>query len=233
MHQMQDYATRMALQQHSLNVHTNGANWVTLGRPWWRAIWIECAELMAHYGTWEWWKKTEPDMPQVRLEMVDIFHFGLSQMIEERSSMDAAVTALLADLDTTASTRESADPKEFIRQVEFMAKYALTSHTFSAYSFLSAWAALGSDFKELYQIYMGKNVLNLFRQKYGYKEGRYHKNWGGKEDNWHLVNIIADTPDDVPEAEFFAEVEKRLKEAYFAAGYGASAQTIAQRSANY
>ena len=43
------------------------------------------------------------------------------------------------------------------------------------------------DFDALYRSYVGKNVLNFFRQDHGYKEGTYVKNWAGREDNEHLV----------------------------------------------
>ena len=36
-------------------------DWQQQGFEWYRAIWIECAELMDHYG-WKWWKKQNPDL---------------------------------------------------------------------------------------------------------------------------------------------------------------------------
>ena len=45
-------------------------------------------------------------------------------------------------------------------------------------------------FDELFISYVGKNVLNFFRQDHGYKEGSYHKQWNGKEDNEHLVEVV-------------------------------------------
>ncbi len=43
---------------------------------------------------------------------------------------------------------------------------------------------------ELYRQYVGKNVLNFFRQDNGYKEGTYVKVWEGREDNEHLVEVM-------------------------------------------
>jgi hypothetical protein len=44
----------------------------------------------------------------------------------------------------------------------------------------------------LYKLYVGKNVLNSFRQANGYKEGTYIKVWStGKEDNEHLTEIMS------------------------------------------
>jgi hypothetical protein len=46
------------------------------------------------------------------------------------------------------------------------------------------------DFDALYRSYVGKNVLNFFRQDHGYKDGSYIKVWQGREDNEHLVEVV-------------------------------------------
>ena len=46
-------------------------------------------------------------------------------------------------------------------------------------------------FDDLYRIYVGKNVLNFFRQDHGYKDGSYKKVWQGREDNEHLVEVAS------------------------------------------
>jgi hypothetical protein len=43
---------------------------------------------------------------------------------------------------------------------------------------------------ELYGMYIGKNILNRFRQNNGYKSGEYRKLWQGREDNEHLVELL-------------------------------------------
>ena len=50
--------------------------------------------------------------------------------------------------------------------------------------------ASGLDFDSLYSSYVGKNVLNFFRQDHGYQEGSYVKTWAGREDNEHLVELL-------------------------------------------
>src|SRR6185503_12709799 len=52
---------------------------------------------------------------------------------------------------------------------------------------------LDFDMQEVYQLYIGKNVLNEFRRINGYKEGTYIKDWsvvGCPEDNDYLLNIL-------------------------------------------
>ncbi|MGA1742557.1 MAG: hypothetical protein ACO4AC_10440, partial [Pseudohongiellaceae bacterium] len=55
------------------------------------------------------------------------------------------------------------------------------------------------DWKELYCQYVGKNVLNFFRQDNGYKEGTYDKHWNGREDNEHLVEVMTGIDSEHPE----------------------------------
>lgn len=42
----------------------------------------------------------------------------------------------------------------------------------------------------MYELYLGKNVLNSFRQDNGYKEGTYQKEWNGVEDNVHMLEVL-------------------------------------------
>ena len=57
--------------------------WREQGYEWYRAAWIECAELMDHAG-YKWWKHAEPDIEQIQLEVVDIWHFGMSALLVEK-----------------------------------------------------------------------------------------------------------------------------------------------------
>ena len=68
------------------------------------------------------------------------------------------------------------------------------------------------EFDELYRTYVGKNVLNFFRQDHGYKEGHYQKIWNGKEDNEHLSAIL--TSIDPQSPTFSDEVYQALAAAY-------------------
>ena len=61
--------------------------------------------------------------------------------------------------------------------------------------FVDVMAALPIDLDELYRIYIGKNVLNNFRQANGYKSGSYIKVWMGREDNEHLFELVGTLDD--------------------------------------
>jgi hypothetical protein len=71
---------------------------------------------------------------------------------------------------------------------------------------------MGMTFEDLYSSYVGKNVLNFFRQDHGYQDGTYKKIWDGREDNEHLVEIVADL--DINDAQFSAKLYQALKTRY-------------------
>ena len=68
------------------------------------------------------------------------------------------------------------------------------------------------DFDRLYRLYVGKNVLNFFRQDHGYKNGSYQKMWAGREDNEHLAEVLEDL--DITSETFADQVYDGLSERY-------------------
>ena len=198
--------------QHGINSKINAA-WVQAENPWYRAIWTECAEMMDHVG-WKWWKKIEPDVEQIHLELVDIFHFGLSELIVANGSLDAArgaaQTAYQAIEAASQSGRTEAD--HVLKLVEGFASATLTTRSFAADSFAELCVAVGLGGDQLYRKYVGKNVLNTFRQDHGYKDGSYVKIWSGREDNEWLAEIGAKMQ--TASETFPTELYQALKQAY-------------------
>jgi len=181
---MQSQILTMLSLQDSMNTKVHPA-WREQGYEWYRAIWVECAELMDHYG-WKWWKKQQPDVEQVKLELIDIWHFGLSDLLMQHESAEV----LAGKLETTL--RETYAVQEFRTALESFVQATLNLRAFDLVSFAHLMRAAGLDFDALYCGYVGKNVLNFFRQDHGYKDGTYIKNWSGREDNEHLVELMAD-----------------------------------------
>ncbi len=182
--------------------------WRTQGHQWYRAIWVECAELMDHYG-WKWWKQQIPDRDQVVLELVDIWHFGLSDLLESGSAPDSLAQEIAGHFPAgTAAT-------DFLTEVETFATQTLSERRFDAAAFARLMENAGLSLDELYVIYIGKNVLNFFRQDHGYKQGSYRKVWGGREDNEHLMDLLRDL--DANSVQFKDEIYEKLKDRYVAA----------------
>lgn len=185
------------------------SDWRLRGLAWHRAIYIEAAEFIEHLATWKWWKAGQPDFPQANMELVDIFHFGLSWFINQYAGKD--VDTLAAALTTRMQTlcRESrlvgpeeqdalADPVTNEARHEQVDKLVADAgnRVFNLAAFIKLLGLCGMDFDSLYQRYIGKNILNRFRQANGYKTGTYFKQWHGEEDNVHLDRIIISLPVD-------------------------------------
>ncbi|MDO7654051.1 MAG: dUTP diphosphatase, partial [Porticoccus sp.] len=147
--------------QNAMNSKVND-NWVEQDFAWYRAIWVECAELLDHYG-WKWWKKQTPDADQVKLELVDIWHFGLSILLLESANEADIATAVEQQL---AKANPSGD---FRADLEGFTLATLQSKGFDVASFGTLMAGIDLSFDELYTRYVGKNVLNFFRQDNGYQ----------------------------------------------------------------
>jgi len=173
---MLDLQNRMNQKVHS--------DWQNQGFAWYRAAWIECGELMDHVG-YKWWKKQETDWPQVQLEIVDIWHFGLSDIIARTASIEAAAASISEQLKNYSARRLSLH-----EATEAMAQSSLELRRFDVTLFVDLMNAAELDFNTLYTGYVGKNVLNFFRQDNGYKEGTYQKLWDGREDNEHLSEVV-------------------------------------------
>tara|TARA_A100001037_G_scaffold104940_1_gene95364 strand:- start:1807 stop:2409 length:603 start_codon:yes stop_codon:yes gene_type:complete len=187
--------TMMAMQDnHNKVLHED---WRHQGHEYYRAVWVECAELMDHFG-WKWWKKQNVDIDQVKLEIVDIWHFGLSDLMRS-GSVEGCVTAL----NELQVPEKSAEPSEFREAVETLAKASLAYKTFQIPEFCQLLVALPLSVTELFRLYVGKNVLNDFRQAHGYRTGNYKKMWDGMEDNQHLIELLDELRcpvDEVPAA---------------------------------
>lgn len=182
--------------------------WVSAAYPYMRAVVIEAAEAMEHHG-WKWWKKQHCDLPQLQMELVDIWHFLLSEvLLREDGDLDKASTALLNHLQNDATASLTVDGSKFeLQQMNLLEKLQLLIATGATNRLeFGLFALILADCKmswaELYRQYVGKNVLNFFRQDHGYKDGSYQKIWHGREDNEHLVELMGALPDqseDYPE----------------------------------
>ncbi|MEM7543217.1 MAG: dUTP diphosphatase [Pseudomonadota bacterium] len=180
----------MLAMQDQMNCHVD-QDWLDRKREWYRAIWIECGELMEHHG-WKWWKHQKSDREQALLELVDIWHFGLSLWITAERDHRAAARHIMAQW------RDAANAGEFLEEVENLARVALVHQRLDIGALKALLGLLDCDFDDLYRAYVGKNVLNVFRQDHGYRSGEYIKVWNGLEDNEVLTEIARELDSDAP-----------------------------------
>lgn len=194
----------MLTMQNKMNQKVH-PEWPSQNYEWYRAIWIECGELVEHYG-YKWWKKQHADMDQVKLEVVDIWHFGMSARFNGDS------IEKIADQMTKELEGHQVTSIGVIEATEALAADILARKQFSVCLFWDLLYSVGLDFESLYEQYVGKNVLNFFRQDHGYKTGEYIKQWQGREDNEHLVEILTTT--DTNAIDFADQVYQQLQDRY-------------------
>lgn len=204
--------------QASINAKVN-PDWLNAGYPWLRAAMLEAAEAMEHHG-WKWWKAQTCDMPQLQMELVDIWHFVLSHYLADNAGDFKAAAIRLKPESELAATelvisfgrgpyRLSA--LETLDKLQLFITLASVGE-FSAGLFQALLTDCGMTWDDLYAQYVGKNVLNFFRQDHGYKEGTYVKIWGDVEDNVVLAECLKTISPDTPN--FSAELYRALAAAY-------------------
>jgi len=200
--------------QERLNDDTNGPNWrdgvTKLGKVvnWKRCMVMESAELIDSFS-WKHWKNVAGgiDIENIRIEMVDIWHFVMSYILRFHAPEEAAEISLEAmresavKLPAVWSESDNARIEELLAPFEDFMAIALIKSDDEVYrlelleKFWECVDAVGMSFDELYRLYIGKNALNQFRQTHGYKEGTYIKVWNGREDNAVMQEVLAKTPD--------------------------------------
>ena len=193
---LREQASTMLSLQMSMNTKVD-PDWLAARYPYLRAVAIEGAEAIEHHG-WKWWKKQEKDLPQLQMELIDIWHFILSEILLRNSgNVDASLAALMMLLDS-ANTQKiidfddqqySIDELDLLTKLELLIALSVVRRIeLSLFQSIMSKCQIG--WLDLYRQYVGKNVLNMFRQDHGYKDGSYQKIWDGREDNEYLVEII-------------------------------------------
>lgn len=206
--------------QDSLNNATNGEEWtsgVTKSGNiinWKRCIYMECAEMIDSF-TWKHWKNlsAEADWDNLQIEVIDVWHFIISLAIEDYSKN---LSGQIEDLAINVSELESfskidvqsnsfAPQDKVIAKVEDIMLHVLSKEKLDLEQLMSDFFDLvimsGLDLNSLYKLYVGKNILNQFRQDNGYKDGSYMKVWASEEDNVVMKRIWEENenlkPDDL------------------------------------
>ena len=205
--------------QAQLNDATNGEKWTDgitkNGKTinWKRCIYMECAEMVDSFS-WKHWKSInkEPDWANHQIEVVDVWHFILSLAIEDYSrnlkggiddiAINVSQLEAFSLIDTQSANFDTQD--NVIAKVEKLMLYSLSEETLNIEAMIADFFDLvlmsGLDLETLYRLYVGKNILNQFRQDNGYKDGSYIKVWAGEEDNVIMKRIWEEDASIKPDA---------------------------------
>ncbi len=214
--------------QNQLNCATNGDDWtkgVTKNGKtinWKRCIYMECAEMIDSFS-WKHWKAidAEPDWDNHQIEVIDVWHFIMSLAIENYSQtlrggvedLAIEVSALESFSKIDVLEKAFASQDTVISKVEDIIRLAISKDTLDLEKLVSEFFELvsmsGLNLESLYRLYVGKNILNQFRQDNGYKDGSYIKVWAGEEDNVVMKRIWEEDGDIKPDILY-----KKLAKAY-------------------
>ena len=199
----------MFLMQQALNDETNGVGWedgyTKNGKliNWKRCIYMECAELIDSFA-WKHWKNISaaPDVNNIVIEIVDIWHFVMSYILEQNykiKDLNSIVSEIIAVSGYGEFSSYAYDIREY-SIYEIINDIELIVHETSGFDlhigelltdFFRVALKCGVSLDILFEKYIGKNVLNKFRQNNGYKEGGYRKIWGDLEDNEVLIEVLS------------------------------------------
>lgn len=193
----------MLLLQQELNDATNGEGWEA-GKTkngkiinWKRCIYMECAEMVDSFA-WKHWKAidADPDWANLQIEVVDVWHFIMSLGLEDYSqNFRGTIEDLAMRISQETGYQKLqengelvyAEPSAIMAKVEDLILNSVNRDTLDGPKLFEDFFELAYMSKlnltDLYRLYVGKNILNQFRQDNGYKEGTYVKVWDGKEDN--------------------------------------------------
>jgi dimeric dUTPase (all-alpha-NTP-PPase superfamily) len=205
--------------QTQLNDATNGEAWVKgitkNGKVinWKRCIYMECAEMVDSFS-WKHWKSInkEPDWDNLQIEVIDVWHFIISLAIENYSQNlkggieDLAINISQLDSFNTIDkeTKVFDTQDNVIAKVENIMLLSLSKEILNIEDLITEFFDLvvmsGLNLETLYRLYVGKNILNQFRQDNGYKDGSYIKVWDGEEDNVVMKRVWEENSDIKPDA---------------------------------
>ncbi len=183
---------KMFEKQEELNTITMGNKWANMNLSWRLAITQETAEFIDSFS-WKWWKKTDIDLDNAKIEIVDIWHFALSLMIEAKIVPTEMMESKFMALSESSPIDIEKDTKKLIEYAISLENTAINSdYTIEiAESVMLLAGKIGFSYGEMIKIYFGKAVLNNFRQLNGYTDGTYVKNWEGSEDNEVMLRHIS------------------------------------------
>lgn len=185
------------LELQAQNNDLTRPDWRTANFNWLDAVMVEAVEGFDSLK-WKWWKHGDDDVDNLKMEIIDMWHFIMSWAMVNNISVEDLTTSVFTStgerpysfdlglarksLRSIINTVTMYDPEDGfqVEQWQLLTDFGdLVASTFSC-------------FDEFVKLYIAKNTLNRFRQANGYKDGSYVKIWTVgdivKEDN-HFVHI--------------------------------------------
>lgn len=167
----------------------------------------EASEGIDHLG-YKHWKKTKEDIAQYNLEVVDIIHFFVSILNtlpdDEREALESNFligykSSQESSVVKTKEVKIAVLHKLRVESLSYDSEITMTNQLKASLKRdnsmlginIGFLLGISMTFSEMFELYLGKNTLNIFRQNNGYHLGTYKKIFSdGREDNEHLFEVI-------------------------------------------
>lgn len=180
--------------QLAVNSKAGGENWKEKQLPFFVAACTELGEALAYLeNEWNWWKKVPPaSKGQIWLEIIDAFHFTISDHLEVITPVQMSHMinqGYLASIQMAVSGKQLPSKASAICNMMSSIFRNDIEDIYFGYGILCNLFELSP--LDIFKWYCAKNALNKLRQDHGYKEGKYIKNWEpDKQDNEFLEEIL-------------------------------------------
>ncbi|MBE0470237.1 MAG: dUTP diphosphatase [Methyloprofundus sp.] len=175
--------------------------WLDKGLDWDAAILTEVAEAIDSTD-WKWWKHTEADLANLRVEAIDLLHFLVSSNLQHAHrlvgyiSFDHLLERIVFIYSYAQENHKDCEAlgRNYSFLLKGIARESLNRNPGAALSHLfHVFFKLGMDDKSIYQAYITKNLLNHYRQERGYSLAAhgYKKIINGREDNVIFAEAVS------------------------------------------
>lgn len=207
----------MVEKQASLNSTAYSTAWMEKGSSgewdYRQAASAEISEFVK--SVWlPWWSKTEVDLANARIEIVDALHFMLSEHIivcggdTDHVAHYIAYHYMSAQEDWAVLKAVAPQtPKQIAKELQVVLNMDRGNDLDDDIGFQALFRlcmSIDFSFDQLTALYLAKSVLNQFRKDNGYKEGKYIKLWDGKhEDNYFMSKWVGECQTPPTEAEVY------------------------------
>jgi hypothetical protein len=180
--------------QKRFNRHVD-EHWLEKPYPFMRAVVVEVAEALDHYG-WKWWSTQQRRLDQVTIELIDILGLLVSDVLQRCDGQDeratqqivrqCAIGGTVCELDGASHNLEQCGVPDLLDLLAALA--VCRRNSFGVLTHLFERMSLTWD--DIVRQFCAKTALNVFRQDQGYGSGVYQKVWNDVEDNEHLSNVL-------------------------------------------
>jgi hypothetical protein len=197
-----DKIQEMMIIQNGLNTKSYNAEWLEKGKTREFDYSVAAGQEIGEFFNslpYDWWTGSEPDRVNCITELVDAWHFIMSQVIiDYNGDVDLAVDKVFDSWtasDPMYPTPSFLDIKNRAK-ILIVALYSDGQPSIYVREFFNLCAEYNLPLDLLHARYVGKATLNKFRVANGYKIKQYAKKWAFApdgpvmEDNYFLSNWV-------------------------------------------